>query len=733
MTRFRFHELLPFLCIGIFCFGLMLFAEQNGTLTSTEHNNAIETVTPFKINLTVSEVRLDAVVLDKKGRPITDLTSADFEVYQDRMPQEVIDTTYVGEPSDAEAQSAIVGKKESRNLPLLPTPELTRNDVHRTIIFIVDDISMSFEYLSYTKMALKRFVERQMQPGDLIAVLKTGYGSSYLNMFLADKRQIMTRIDTAIRWSSNAGFAYGVSMGGNSIRGGHRRPDPAYAALIYQNQIASISYSIRALKDMPGRKFLLLLTAQPTIIGENSSGGENKFAAGSAVNHSGNIKLFDRLADEALRSSIVFHCMDIVGVDTFWPGAEAPDFGDNSLSGNNSSPQVNMPRNSFVDPLSSGAINPLPAKTGGLNIANSNFFFNGIGEANSLMRGYYLISYVPPPTTFKSNRKNIYHRVVIKVKRKGAVVHTRDGFYGVTETGSDTAAPGHPLQDAIFSPFRYKDLSINLASGYIEDTRAGYLLRSWLHLDAKDIKIIETVEGGLIHLEAVCLTSDTEGFIHDSRIVKYSFRVRPENLEWIRTHGIRFSLILPVKKPGSYYVRTAVRDEETGKVGSAYQFVEIPDLKKKRLALSSIFMITSEEDLDWIRSDSAKEITEGEFFPLLKKDETRNPALRSYSAGDKLRSLAMLYNADESLSRSGIEIQNIIYKDGKEFLRSPLTPIAHSGMENSDRIPLLQKVTMGSDFTQGDYVLQLLVTDTKNGKKKEEIASQTLSFEIAQE
>jgi hypothetical protein len=104
-------------------------------------------------------------------------------------------------------------------------------------------------------------------------------------------------------------------------------------------------------------------------------------------------------------------------------------------------------------------------------------------------------------------------------------------------------------------------------------------LRSWLNVDAHDVTIKETPgEGYFVKLETVCLTSDIDGRIQDERILHYDFKIRKENIPWIQKHGIRFSLLLPVKRPGAYYVRAAVKDIDSGKIGSAYQFVQIPDL-----------------------------------------------------------------------------------------------------------------------------------------------------------
>ena len=58
-----------------------------------------------------------------------------------------------------------------------------------------------------------------------------------------------------------------------------------------------------------------------------------------------------------------------------------------------------------------------------------------------------------------------------------------------------------------------------------------------------------------------------------------------DNPTWVGENNIRFTFLLPVKRSGSYYVLAAVKDMASEKMASAYQFVEIPDLKKKQLVL----------------------------------------------------------------------------------------------------------------------------------------------------
>jgi len=141
------------------------------------------------VRVAVDEVRIDAVVLNWRGRQITDLTADDFEIYQDGKRQEIVSCTYV---NDYVPQS-------DRKTSLISKGAPSREDIRRTILFLVDDFSMSFENLHHTRMGLKNFVEKQMQPGDLVGIIQTSLGFGQL--FNSDKRQLLATIES-IQWGA---------------------------------------------------------------------------------------------------------------------------------------------------------------------------------------------------------------------------------------------------------------------------------------------------------------------------------------------------------------------------------------------------------------------------------------------------------------------------------------------------------------------------------------------------
>jgi hypothetical protein len=158
----------------------------------------------FTIRIGVEEIRLDAVVLDGKGRQITGLTAEDFELYQDDQLQKINAAYYITDQSAPAAKPA-VPSKPLKGVSPIPSPMMTRDKTQRVIIFIVDDMSMQFEHVHYARMALEKFVTDQMQPGDLVAILRTSHGISALQMFSSDKRHLLKLVEN-IRWGDNVRF-----------------------------------------------------------------------------------------------------------------------------------------------------------------------------------------------------------------------------------------------------------------------------------------------------------------------------------------------------------------------------------------------------------------------------------------------------------------------------------------------------------------------------------------------
>ena len=693
----------------LFALYLALMAVTNGqeqmVPAKDESQQAARTGKDFTIRVDVEEVRLDAVVLDKNGHQITDLTADDFEIYQDHFRQKVTSCVYIND-YQPRLQQTPVPMKDSGDVPRVPTPQVTRGNVRRTIVFIVDNLAMDFTQVHRARMALGKFVETQMQPEDLVAVVPTAGGNATFQTFSSDKRQLLTMISN-VRWFIDIRTTQMTS------------------------QVMAMAYSIRTLSDMPGRKSLIIVSPSTMIpspmITQIGVWLSNAKRAAEYTEAS-----FNPLADAALRAGVVIHTLDIRGLSgpESIDAAQGFDYSLVTPDGTLDPGQVQEKANKAVHVRDTETPIPLSKKTGGLFIRDSNWFVNGIGPVQEELKGYYMLTYNPPASTFRPEGRYRYHGVQIKVKRPGSVVHARDGFFGVPAPPDNASGIPGSLYTAIFSPFQYSDLKINLASGYIEDPQKGYLLQSSLHMDAQNLTIPESEDGNSpIAIEAASVTSDINNVIKDSNARRYEFSIKKENIPWLREHGLRFSLALPVKKPGAYYVRTAVRDTVSGKMGSAYQYIEIPDLKKNRLSLSNIFVASRPEDLPWAASSIP-----GEFrtllYPDVRRDPRKSPALRNYQPGENVECAAVIYNARvDKGQKPDLESQFILYGNGAELFKSQPEAVDLGSVGDFERIPIKMKLRLLDSIPAGEYILQLQVRD-KRAKKGQDRAAQIFDFRV---
>jgi VWFA-related protein len=725
---------------GVLLLGLLTFTSGQEVRRGPRAQDPAGPDNNFTVRVAVEEVRMDVVVLDRKGRQITNLTANDFEIFQDGMPMEVRSCTYITDQANTAKQPAVF-PKPSKIAPPIRTLPLSRDSVRRIIAFVVDDLSMSFASMHYTRKVLQKFVENEMQPGDLMAILRTTHGNSALQMFVSDKKQLLSMID-AVRWGKNVGLEL----------------DPNDRYMVFDGQLSTMRYCIRALKDMPGRKAMIFLTSQSTIPSDWSGNGLPDI---NAVDYDQvYTNSYNKMADEAMRAGVVIHTMDMKGLEAPFPDQPTDEMiglsdlstagysqtGGRGIQGGALSDQQmrNFGRGSTYNQMGDRSTpssilqrnierrNPLSEKTGGLFLTDMNF--DGLDAINDALKGYYLLSYVPPPATFMANKQNFYHRINVRAKVSGAQVHARDGFYGMTKSPMDTAEAPNPMREAIFSPFRHSGLNVNLASGYLEDAKTGYLVRSWLHINLNELKLVKTTKDGQsgynTAIETISVTNDVASAMHDSSIMHYTFFIPESNLAIIQKQGMRFSLVLPIKKPGAYYIRVAVKDELSGKIGSAYQFVEIPNLGKGDLALSNLFLINRKEDIAWILSGAPQNDSKNWLVPNMSEEKGNSPAIRNYRPGESISYMSVVYNAKREKGKApDLESQYILYKDGQEILKGQPQPLPLKNTGNLKEIPIMGRMVLEKTLQEGDYVLQLLVRDKLAGSKKN-LSTQTLDFRI---
>src|SRR3712207_3415115 len=159
----------------------------------------------------------------------------------------------------------------------------------------------------------------------------------------------------------------------------------------------------------------------------------------------------------------------------------------------------------------------------------------------------------------------------------------------------------------------------------------------------------------------------------------------------VQTTGARRRVIYNQQlqlKPGLYQVRVAARDRRTGRSGSSAQWLEVPDVKKGGLALSSLFV---------------GETGDGSAQLAVCAD-------RRFARDSRLGFFLYVYNAARQAAPPDVALQVQIFRDDQPVVTKPLVKIDTVGMTDLARLPYGEDLSLG-ELPAGRYVLQVTAID----------------------
>ncbi len=628
---------------------------------------------PIRVSVTL--VQVDAVVTGRDGKQVRDLTKDDFEVFEDGKPRSLRHVSYV--PSGSRPVPAVKTGLSASEAP----PRLERSEVGRSFALVADDLGMSFQGVNYAKQALHRFVDSQMQPGDLVAVISTSGGVSGLQPFTADKRQLHAAINR-LRYLLWAGGGNGVlspigvpgedDADVNSVR--RRR--------FNMGTMGAIRYIARGMRSLPGRRSIILFSEGIQVW----RGGDHdpSVTPGEIL----------QVADEANRSAVVVYGMDVRGV--VYPGLQAMDMvGDQDPGATREA--LNDRDVKFLNSQQGLAF--LARETGGNAFLNDNDLGAGLARVLEDQSGYYLLGYGRPEED--AGKRN---RLVVRLKRPGLRLRFRHGAVGETDVESE-----HPvtvkerLFSALSSPFQSGGFPFRLAPSFALGEKKQLELKALLYFDGAQLSFGAPDPAGMrtakVHLLAVA--EDEAGAPGAATARTYTVRTKSPG-----QGGFVYALRHEVKKPGLYQLRVAVLDEGSGRVGSASRLVEVPDLSKGGVAVSGINMLTG----DWrsrLRDGKAEDA-----------EEDLSAAARVFRRGEPFSYGLMVYN-----TRPGLAIEPKLVSAGEVVWEGKRMPVSDGGGRGLAGGVL----TLGDKTSPGEYQLEVRVVGN-DGKPLG--AAQWVDFEL---
>jgi VWFA-related protein len=681
------------------------------------------------VRITTNLVQIDAMVTDKKGKQVTDLRPEDFEILEDGRPQRITSFSYITLDS---APAARPVPPVDKNGPPVPPVRLRPEQVRRTIALVVDDLGVSFESAYFVRRALKKFVDEQMQPGDMVAVLRTTAGIGALQQFTSDKRQLYSAIER-VRGSL-------IGRGQTSVFGPLDSTDPegGNAAeeelndfreeLFAVGTLGALNYIVRGLREMPGRKAVVLISSSLPIF---NSGGRNERLL-DALRH---------LIDLSNRASVVIYTMDPRGLQVF--GLTAADF-TSGASIEDIERRLSDPRQDYFE--SQNGLNYLAQQTGGIFIHDTNDLSAGFSRILEDQKGYYLIGYRPDESTFDPlTGRRSFHKLAVKVDRPGLRVRSRNGFYGITDEQAHPMRRNREEQlvGALVSPFNSGDIHMRLTSLFGSDQRAGSFMRSMLYIDPHDLSFTKELDGShKVNLDIVAITFGDNGRAVDQVNRTFTISLKDQAYQRLLERGLTYMLNVPVKKAGAYHLRLAVRDQASERIGSASQFIEIPNLDKNRLALSGVILggidpaAAKVKPVDEAATPAAATAPTPQGANQTESaadiyDPQASPAVRRLRRGMILEYGYVIYNAqtDHATNRPQLLTQVRLFRDGQQVFAGKELPFNPVNQPDMKRLIAGGRVRVGSDLIPGEYILQVIVID-QLAKEKYRTATQWTDFEI---
>jgi VWFA-related protein len=672
---------------------------------------AQEPATVFSVSTTL--IQIDTVVTDSKGRQVTDLKADDFQVKVDGKLQPITNFSYVHLDSPNVNRASL--SPQASQSPLTsasPADVLKPEDVRRSMVLVVDDLSLSFQSMYYVRRSLKKFVDEQMQPGDLIALWETGRSNSVFQQFTSDKRVLQAAVDN-LRWNPvGLGLIDPFENPGPDVRRmasllttGTTGPPPGSSNATLQQGADSANetaYSrldatvgtldmlgqlMDELRPVGGRKAVVLFSDGIDLPGVSVPGSSLQGFRNDEL-----LTRFRHLIDKANRSGTVVYTVDARGLVYLAPQQLA------ALE------------------LSQQGLLQLAEDTGGFATVNNNTFNYALQRIEEEQHGYYLIGFKAPSAISADHPATLadYHSIKVTVNGQGLHAHSRSGFFGETDEASRPkyATRQQQMMAAVQSLFNKSDLHVRITALYRRTAKGESVVHNLLYVDPRDITFRTDLYGiQYAALDLAILASGTGLGPLASLSRHVTIDANDEKLKQLRKDGILFTLDVPVKQAGPYQIRACVLDSTSRATGSAGQFIDIPDLKKQHLALTTPLI------------DEVSAPAETRFNDV-------SSALREFRAGSRLAFAFRVETEKDSrgaLPTGKFDTQIQLFRDRTPILDNPVSVAPSPGHDGRS---VGGELRLSSSLAPGQYYLQAMVT--AQGGKTPRTASSWIEFRVVE-
>src|SRR6266403_1116431 len=523
-----------------------------------------------RIQVTSELVLVNVVAHDKKGNLVRDLKKGDFTLFEDGKKQEIstFDFENVDDLAAAGAAEATVSGAAEQGALLRSgkkAPASLDARDRRLILLFFDFSAMEPEQIDRSVEAAKKFVSTKMQPADLIAIVSLAT-NMHVDLDFTDDRTKLRGALTAYTSGQGQGFengSTGSSEGAAETSGAFSADDTDFNTFNADRKLLALQSLMQALGKLPQKKSLIYFSN-----GITQSGADNQSALRATT-------------AAAVKANVSIYSMDIRGLQAFPPGGEAQSA---SLHGQSAYSGAAVLNDLNGNAGSQETLATLSSDTGGKAFFDSNDFGGVFSQVQKDSSAYYVLGF----TSNNPLKDGKFRRLKVQVNRADLKLDFRSGYYaGRDFEHLNRADREQQLEDELDAQLPRVDVPLYAGAAYFRQDDAHYYLAVSLVIPGSQIPFVTEKEkdNATIDIigEALGGGKLRVGQLRDT------VKLAVESTQQVRRKNVQYNTGF-VLAPGSYHLKFVIRENQTGRMGSFETDVQIPDLRKMPLKMSSVVL-----------------------------------------------------------------------------------------------------------------------------------------------
>lgn len=519
-------------------------------------------------------VLVNVSVRDKNGKFVNGLKPEDFKLSEDGKEQRILSFDVENTdalPATSVAQAAGPSEAAPASAPQpLKTASLTPQSKadfkdHRLIVLFFDLSEMQPDEVDRAATAAEKYVDTQMQPADLVSIVSLGSALTLNQDFTADHAQLKKVLQ-----AFNAGTSEGYANGSTGTTedtpdtgGSFTADDTEYNVFNTDRRLEAIRSVAEKLSHVEQKKALIYFSS-----GMTRTGIENQSELRAATN-------------AAVRANLAIYTMDISGLETVVPGGEAQSASLRGTSSYSGKATLASYDSNFA---SQETLVTLAGDTGGKAFLDSNDFSRVFKGVQADTESYYVIGY----HSTNPAKDGKYRHITVALNHPGLKLDYRRGYYAPADyKHSNNDDRERQLQEELASAMPATDLPVYLSTGYFRVSQGKFFVPISIVVPGSEIPFVTKSNEDKATLDVIGAVEDTNKRPADE--LRDTVKLAVNTTNEVRRKNVEYNngFFLP---PGNYHLKFVVRENQTGRIGSFETDLNIPDMKKEPLKMSTVVL-----------------------------------------------------------------------------------------------------------------------------------------------